>query len=216
MKVLAIMQGVRVFQDEAGDIHEDARPKRIHYVADLSVDVDGAEKSYRLDNKRPPALDDIRASAGWNHGTWWNVLVRNSENPSMPYVDENGFCISKTSYLRPQFAETDRRRYVDPLTIPYSVLPGKIRELCNGVVLGARARITRTTDGAFVDTVYADSSGYNIGEAGILAAKRFGEQWNANNGDERKIYLYEFFPDEPPLFPDPITGEPFRLVPLNG
>jgi hypothetical protein len=43
---------------------------RVHYIADLSCDVDGARVSYRYDNRQPPALDDIHKSAGYAHGSW--------------------------------------------------------------------------------------------------------------------------------------------------
>jgi len=206
-KLLKVIQGVSVYQDQ-----DDApKPWRIHYVADLSVDVDGAPHSYRLDNRKPPALDDIHASAGWPNSEWWNVLVRDPQNPNRPYVDAEGFCISMTSYQREQYGKTDRRRYVDPTVVEYMVLPGAIRKMCHGVVLGCAARMTRVTDHVVVDGVYADSSGNSIGEAGIKAAQRFGLQWNANNGDERKIYLYEFFPDQPAY----VAGEVFKLKPMT-
>ncbi len=201
-KLLKTIQGVNVYQDE---------DKRIHYIADMSVDVDGAHHSYRLDNKRPPALDDIHASAGWPSGSWENVLVPAPFNDAkFPYTDQEGFCVSMTSYWREGFEKIDRRRWVDAEAVPYMVLPGSIRQLCKGVVLGCKARITRTTDGKFVDGVYADSSGSNIGECSVFAAKVFGEQWSASNGDERRIYSYEFFPDEPAL----VNGEQFRLIPM--
>ncbi len=201
-KLLKTIQGVNVYQDE---------DKRIHYIADMSVDVDGAKHSYRLDNRKPPALDDIHASAGYPNGSWQNVLVRDPKNPHVPYVDLEGFCVSMTSYYREDFPYTDRHRWVDAEAVPYMVMPGSIRQLAKGVCLGCRARITRTTDGKFVDGVYADSSGSNIGECSVFAAKVFGSQWNANNGDERKIYEYQFWPDEGAV----VNGEQFRLIPYG-
>ncbi len=201
-KLLKTIQGVNVYQDE---------DKRIHYIADMSVDVDGAKHSYRLDNRKPPALDDIHASAGYPNGSWQNVLVRDPKNPHVPYVDLEGFCVSMTSYYREDFSYTDRHRWVDAEAVSYMVLPGSIRQLCKGVALGCRARLTRTTDGIFEEGVYADSSGSNIGECSLKSAQRFGGQWNANNGDERQIYLYEFFPDVPAL----VNGEQFRLIPYS-
>ncbi len=201
-KLLKTIQGVNVYQDE---------DKRIHYIADMSVDVDGAKHSYRLDNRKPPALDDIHASAGYPNGSWQNVLVRDPKNPHVPYVDMEGFCVSMTSYYREDFPYTDRHRWVDAEAISYMVLPGIIRQLCRGVALGCRSRLTRTTDGIFEEGVYADSSGSNIGECSLHTTHRFGSQWNANNGDERAIYLYEFFPDVPAL----VNGEQFRLIPYG-
>ena len=201
-KLLKTIQGVNVYQDE---------DKRIHYVADMSVDVDGAHHSYRLDNKRPPALDDIHASAGYPNGSWHNVLVRDPRDSSKPYVDSEGFCVSMTSYYREDFPYTDRKRWIDAETVPYMVLPGSIRKACRGIALGCKARMTRTTDGLIVDGVYADSSGSNIGEASVAAAKIYGDQWNAGNGDERKIYQYEFWPDTIAV----VCGETFRLIPYG-
>ncbi len=204
MSLLKTIQGVNVYQDD---------DKRIHYIADMDVDVDGAKHSYRLDNRRPPALDDIHASAGYPNGSWHNVLVRDPKDSHVPYVDIEGFCVSMTSYFREDYPYTDRHRWVDAETVPYIVLPGSIRQLCKGVVLGCKARITRTTDGRVVDGVYADSSGGNIGEVSVCTAQHFGSQWNANCGDDRKIYEYEFWPDQVPDFLDPVTKQPFRLIP---
>ncbi len=201
-KLLKTIQGVNVYQDD---------DKRIHYIADMSVDVDGAKMSYRIDNRKPPALDDIHASAGYPNRSWQNVLVRDPKNPHVPYVDLEGFCVSMTSYYREDFPYIDRHRWVDAEAVPYMVLPGSIRQLCRGVALGCRARMTRTTDGVFEEGVYADSSGSSIGECSLKSAHRFGSQWNANNGDERAIYLYEFFPDVPAL----VNGEQFRLIPYS-
>lgn len=218
MKDLKTFHGVVVHQDEEGDTMDDMptpqhgapRPKRIHYIADLSVDVDGHPHSYRLDNHQPPGLDDIHESAGWPSGSWWNVLVRDPNNLGKPFVDAEGFCVSMTSYQRQSYPRNDRRRYVDPEQIAYSVLPGAIRKMCAGVALGCAARITRITDKLTIPTVYADSSGGSIGEAGWKAARAFGS-WNAHNGDERQIYLYEFFPDTPA----DIDGELFKLIPYE-
>jgi hypothetical protein len=198
--LLKTIQGVQVYQEA---------DKRVHYVADMSVDVDGAHHSYRLDNKRPPALDDIHASAGYPDGSWENVLVPDPVNRSKPFVDSQGFCVSMTSYWWEGFGKTDRRRWVDAETVPYMVLPGSIRNLCEGVVLGCKARVLRTTDGLTCEGVYADSSGSNIGELSVCAAKVYGDQWNANNGDEAKRYLYEFFPDKPAI----VNGKLYRLIP---
>ncbi len=199
--IIKTIQGVNVVQD---------KDLRIHYIADMSVDVDGAHHSYRLDNKKPPALDDIHASAGYPDGSWENVLVPDPANPSKPFVDSLGFCVSMTSYYRAAFHDrTDRRRWVDAETVPYMVLPGSVRNACKGVVLGCRARMTRITDGLMLEGVYADSSGSNIGECSVAAAKVYGEEWNANNGDEERIYLYEFWPNVPAN----VNGEQYVLIP---
>src|ERR1700744_2862745 len=100
-KVLCEVQGVQVIQEP--DL-------RIHYVADMDVDCDGATLSYRIDNKIPPALDNIHASAGYPSGAWWNVLVRDPMEHNRPYVDELGYCISMTSYQDRTFTALDRRR----------------------------------------------------------------------------------------------------------
>lgn len=193
---------MEVIQDDDG---------RIHYVADMSVDVDGAHKSYRLDNQKPPALDDIHASAGYPDGSWENVLVPDPENSSKPFVDELGFCVSMTSYWREGFEHTNRRRWVNAEEVAYMVLPGSIRQACKGVVLGCKARMTRLTDMISVAGVYADSSGSNIGECSVAAAKFFGDEWNANCGDEERVYLYEFWPGTPAI----VNGERFRLIPYG-
>jgi hypothetical protein len=192
-------------------VYQDPVTLRVWYTADLDVDVDGARHAYRLDNRQPPALDDVHASAGWPNGEWWDVLVPDPDNPRRPFVDDEGFCVSMTSYQRFEFARHDRRRYVDAESVPYSVCPGKVRKLAKGVMLGCKARITRRNDDLAVDTVYADSSGGNIGEAGWAAARRFDPTLSASCGDDRKIYLFEFWPGVPAV----VNGEQFKLIPYS-
>lgn len=217
MKPLHTFQSVVVYQDEDGD----PQPKRIHYIADMDVDGDGAPNCYRLDNNEKLALDDIHASAGWPHGDWWNVLVRDPNDPEKPYVDDKGFCVSMTSYQRTEYGPLDRRRYLDANIIPYTVIPGYIREACKGVLLGCRSRVTKLRDtssrslaGASIEGVCGDFSGYNIGEASVKIARFFDKDLSPTNGDGRHIYLYEFFPDTPAVVTlDDGSVEHFELKP---
>lgn len=202
-QLLRVLKGVDIWQDPAPG-------NRIHYIADLSVDVDGAEHSYRLDNSYTKgALDDIKHSAGYPNSEWWNVLVRDPGNPERPYVDENGFCVSMTSYQRIGFPALYRARYLDAAKIPYSVPPGSVRSLCRGVLLGCKARITDIVTNNFIECVTGDFSGYSIGEASLAAARFFDPKLSARNGDDRKRYLYEFWPGVPAV----INGETFTLIP---
>lgn len=208
---LTTLAGVEIFQDP-----NNGGAGRVHYVADMDVDCDGTKRSYRLDNSfKRGQLDSIRASAGYPNGEWWNVLVRDPENPDRPFVDDEGFCISMTSYQRVEFHELDRRRYVDALEIPYAVAPGRVRKMCKGILCGCRATITDVVDDRRIECVAADFSGGNIGEAGMKAAQFFDPGLSPLNGDGRRRYLYEFYPGTLPLFNDPVTNEPFRLIRLG-
>lgn len=207
MKLLCTVRGVPIYQED--DL-------RIHYPADLSVDVDGAREAYRLDNSREKgALDDIVRSAGYPNGSWWNVLARDPSDRDKPFVDANGFCVSMTSYQRAKdragnpIPMTDRRRYVDAVKVPYSVPPGRVRALCKGVLLGCLAKITDTLTGKSIECITADFSGNSIGEASVAAAHFFDPRLSARNGDERSIYLYEFWPGTSAV----INGETFELQP---
>lgn len=200
--------GVVVFQDESDDASND---KRIHFVADLSVDVDGARLSYRLDNNPRLALDDIHRSAGYPHSSWWNVLVRDPDDPERPYVDADGYCVSMTSYTRDGYDSLDRRKYLDAATIPYLVLPGAVRSRCRGTILGCKARLTDIRTFRYIDCICGDFSGYSIGEASLAAAQFFDKTLSARNGDEHKHYLYEFWPDRGIT----IDGESFPLRPMH-
>jgi hypothetical protein len=205
---LCTVEGIDVFQDPQS--FKSGQPGRVHYVADMSVDVDGAEQSYRLDNSiAKGALDDIRYSAGYPDSSWWNVLTRDPKNPDKPFVDENGFCVSRTSYEREGFSTLDRRRYLDALTVPYAVPPGKVRRLCRGVLLGCKAKITDVVNGRSIECVTGDFSGNRIGEASLFAARFFDPTLSARNGDDRKRYLYEYWPGVPAV----LNGETFKLIP---
>lgn len=203
-RLLCVVEGVEVWQDPAPG-------NRIHYVADMDVDVDGAPHSYRFDNSQlRGALDDIHASAGYPNGEWWNVLVRDPKEPARPFLDESGFCVSMTSYQREGFSTLDRGRYLDASRIPYAVPPGRVRRLCRGILLGCRAKITDVVADRSIECVCGDFSGNRIGEASLFAARFFDPTLNAFNADERKRYLYEFWPGVPAV----IGGETFRLIPL--
>ncbi len=205
--LLCVVRGVSVYQKRGSD--DDLR---IWFTADLDVDVDGTKKAYRLDNSRAlGALDDIRNSAGWPRGAWSNVLVPDPHDPSRPLVDEDGFCISKTSYQRYDFERTDRRRYVDAETVPYAVPPGIVRQKCRGVLLGCQARITHVPTKRSIDCVTADVSGNSIGEASLAAARFFNPKLSARVGDDQPNYLYEFWPNTPAV----IGGEQYRLIPAS-
>jgi len=78
-----------------------------------------------------------------------------------------------TSYRRFDFERTDRRRYVDAVTVPYAVPPGIVRTKCKGVLLGCQARISHLPTGRSIDCVTADTSGSSIGEASLAAAQFF-------------------------------------------
>jgi hypothetical protein len=194
-------------------VYQDTVSKRVFYTACLQVDVDGAEKAYRLDNDATKgALDDIHDSAGYPDGSWKDVLVTDPNNANKPYVDGNGFCVSMTTYQWPGYPDkTDRRNWVDAVAVPYSVAPGLVRSLCAGVLIGCKAQITRITDGAVIQTVTADLSGNSIGEASQAAAQYFSSQWTASNGDDDYNYLYEFFPDTAAV----VGGVKYLLQPKN-
>lgn len=205
---LLTVRNVVVFQDESDD---PLLNNRIHFVADLSVDVDGARQSYRLDNNPHLALDDIHKSAGYPHSSWWNVLARDPNDVNRPYVDKDGYCVSMTSYQRDGYEPTDRRRYLDASVIPYMVIPAAVRQRCKGVLLGCRARMTDIRTIKRLEGMCGDFSGYSIGEASLAAATYFHPELSARNGDDRKIYLYEFFPDQVAT----INGETFQLKPMR-
>lgn len=201
---LGTVDGVDIFQElESPDL-------RVFYTADLDVDVDGALHAYRLDNNSALALDDIHKSAGYPNGNWWNVLVPDPQHRSRPYVDPEGFCVSMTAYFWEGYEDTDRRTWVDALSVPYAVAPSLVRALCKGVLLGSAARVTRTTDNRSIDCVCGDLSGSNIGEASQKAAEHFGT-WTARCGDERRIYLYEFFPGRSAI----IDGVAYNTIPVG-
>jgi hypothetical protein len=204
VRSLAWFEGVEVLQDD--DL-------RVHFVANLDCDVDGDPHAYRIDNDPKLAKDDIHASAGWPHEEWWNVLVPDPENEHRPYVKKDGYCVSMTSYQRESFAHIDNDRYLDASEVPYAVIPGLIRKICKGVLLGCRARVT--VDMTSIECVTGDFSGHNIGEASEAVCKWFDPQLSARNGDDRKIYLFEFWPGTLPLFGDNVTGTSFELKPLR-
>ena len=160
------------------------------YFASPAVDVDGAEQAYSskdvtkigqvfkvngnnfgLDSPVSAAVEydrDSKTFAGWSE----NCVVikqpplgktkRNTVYGD-PEVDEQGFCISKTSWENKTFKVTDRERYVDAMRIPYFVLPPDMPVYTE---IGACGFFVSTLGGQ-CGAVYADAG--NSGEIGEIS-----------------------------------------------
>jgi hypothetical protein len=144
----------------------------------LAVDADGAPNAYGPDNTGL----DLTANAG-HPGDWYGIVTVNGEpvvqGPNDPYP---GFYVSTTALVDHGKAETDPRRYVNSVEVPYLSIPSNsIKEfgLSVGDVGFAYCRHT----GRMAAAVVADVGPRDkYGEGSIALACALGLSGSPRNG----------------------------------
>ena len=95
----------------------------------VELDADGCPTAYHPDDT---GLDFL-ANAGFPDGGWRSVLVVDPQDPSRPFVQQEGpakgFFLSMTTLRDPTLPATDPAKYVDAITVPYIVFPGAFHAL---------------------------------------------------------------------------------------
>jgi hypothetical protein len=92
----------------------------------------------------------------------------------------------------------------------YIVIPPQIRSMTAGVVMGCQARLTNLETGVVTPAVVGDiGPKEKTGEAAYCAAKIVNPDIGHNTGDEKQIYLYELWPDQPAV----VDGKTYKLEP---
>ncbi len=185
-------------------IHWDG--SRIYFTTGMTIDGDGSPRCYGPNNSGL----DYTANAG-HPGNWWGVVTDRHGNPveqieGDPYPS---MWVSTTSYERPEFVPTDPKRYLDSEKIRFMVLPSPIRNLVAPVVLGCKARASksgRVCEGLCGD--FGPSS--HAGEGSIATANELGVDSDCRTGGTNEPILWEFWPGVESL---PQNGEEFPLIP---
>jgi hypothetical protein len=91
-----------------------------------------------------------------------------------------------------KYLNADKDRYI--------VIPPQIRSMVPGVVMGCLARLTnKQLDKSFAAVCGEIGPDDKTGEAAYCLAKKVNPEITYNSGDERKIYLYEIWPDLPAI-----------------
>lgn len=193
-RLLVTIAGVAVRQDD--DL-------RVYFKAKAAIDADGAngqnggKAAYMVGDKGSDYLanggmkidqdGEVVFSAAWGK----DVVIQEQGKPK---IFPGGIIASKTAYKWPSKDSRDPEAYVDSETVPYVVVPPKVRQLAKGIVLGCKAMVTYK--GKTVDAVVADiGPGSKIGELSIAAARAVGIPTSPKTGGlETNSVLYELFP----------------------
>ncbi len=184
---------------------------KLFWTGHARVDADGSPRAYGPDNTGL----DYTANAG-HPGNWYGVVTDNGKRSGTPIVQGPddpypGLWVSTTSYEDTRFGVKDYRRYLDAEKVPYVVIPGILRRLLPGVVLGAQAEVTNIRTGQCVRGVVGDCGpDGEIGEFSIAMLGALGVNNGARKGGtDDKIIQVEIWPGVAAK----VLGEKYRLIP---
>jgi hypothetical protein len=110
---------------------------------------------------------------------------------------------SETAYYNGgKFLNADKDKYI--------VIPPQVRSMIAPVVMGCQGRLTRLDTGIWSAAVTGEIGPDDItGEAAYCLAKEINPKITHNSGDDRRIYLYELWPDVPAI----VDGKKYKLEP---
>jgi len=183
-KVLAVIGGVRVFQDGGA----------VFWKHGLNVDADGAPRAY---SPVPGRGLDYLADAG-HPGNWWGIVTSNGSPSGKPIVQGEsdpapGFYVSDTSLHDPSYPRTNPERWVDASRIPFIVLPEGRGNF--GGALGDFAAVMNLKTGKIAYAIAADEGPKNkIGEGSVALARALRVPSSAKHGGVGDGIAYIFFP----------------------
>lgn len=188
------------------------------FHACMAVDGDGANGQSSAPVYAPKGWGetlDYLANAG-GPGDWYGIVTDTGEADGEPVVQgpndpAPGAYVSATSYEFSGYDRTDPLRYVDANAVPYIVIPSNWRKLARGVVLGCRATVLDTGNGAMLEAgVFDFGPKSKAGEASIACARYFGVPESPKNGGTDSLrFVYTFWPGTPAL----IDGVEYPLIP---
>lgn len=175
----------------------------------VELDADGCPRAYHPDDT---GLDFL-ANAGFPHGGWRSVLVVDPQDPSRPFVQQEGpakgFFLSMTTLRDPTLPDTDPAKYVDAVTVPYIVFPGAFHALAGtgtwGDVVMVRALGASGLQSA---AIVADGGPTDapLGEISLSLAEALGgHNPNPRNGAGAPVGLFQYV-----VFPRSRQRPPWR------
>lgn len=187
------------------EIHWDG--SRLSWLSGADIDADGSPRAYGPNNSGL----DWTANAG-GPGNWYGVATAHGKPIIQgPHDPCPGMYVSTTAYEHTGFPASDPRRYLDSETVPYVVIPGKLRKQVPGVVLGCKAEVTNIHTGVCVTALIGDvGPSSKIGEISIKLAELLGIPSGPKNGGTSKPMLaYVVYPGVPAK----VGGVQYRLIP---
>jgi Fungal chitosanase of glycosyl hydrolase group 75 len=144
----------------------------LYWVSDLGVDADGAPNAYSPSGSGLVALD-VLSDAGIP-GEGWGVARDADGNFAIQGLSGPcpGYFVSTTSLIDPTKIETDPRRYVDAVKVPFFVLPGNP---ALGARIGQVGMLFRPDTGDSSAAIFADVGPYNqLGEGSVNLVSNLG------------------------------------------
>lgn len=167
-EVLLVISGEPVYIESS---------EHLYWMGEFTVDGDGSPRCYGPKGCSPEPLDYL-GNAG-SKGNWWGVATDTGESDGDPIVQKKsdpypGLYVSTTAYVNSSYYYSDPRHYVDSEKVPFIVIPGNVRNACQGVCKGCRATMTDLKTGKVIECLVADIGPTNhMGEASIACAKFF-------------------------------------------
>jgi hypothetical protein len=103
---------------------------------------------------------------------------------------------SQTAYYNGgKYLNADKDRYI--------VIPPQVRSMIEPVAMGCQARLTNLASGIWSPAVTGEiGPDDKTGEAAYCLAKEINPKITHNSGDDRRVYLYELWPDVPAIVDD--------------
>jgi Fungal chitosanase of glycosyl hydrolase group 75 len=166
------------------------------FTSGMTIDADGSPRAFhRVSSK---GLDDL-ANAG-HPGDWWGIMTDSRETDGKPIVQgpqdpAPGFYISQTGLEDKTKKETDPRRYVDALKVPYIVLSGTRKQNLNAN-FGDYAVVYNAKNKKFAYALYGDEwPTIKVGEGSVALAKELGIDADPREGGAEEGITYLIFPN---------------------
>lgn len=180
----------------------------VEFTADADIDADGAngqhggKAAYKMDDTGSEFLANggmKRKEGGgvmFSH-TWGKDIVITNDNGE-PYVAPNGVIYSKTAYAFKDKMEFEPDKYLDSETVNYMCVPGQLRRMVKGVVLGCFGQARHMLTGITIPCLVGDFGPRNkAGEVSISLARSLGlDPSPRSGGTERQVIRYTFYPNQ--------------------
>lgn len=191
----------------------------VWFTAGFMIDGDGANgqggsgHACYHPNGAPPGLD-YTGNAG-EPGNWWALVTDNQMPTGNPLIQTSaqpapGFYISTTAYTLKPYKYADPRRYVDSESVPFAVIPPKLRNAISPKFLGCAVEMINMDNGRMtLGGMFDIGPNGKLGEGSIKAAKDLGLKSSPKNGGTNsRIIYFKLFPGEPAV----IDGKTYPLI----
>lgn len=187
MRVLTTIRGNPVLLDEDG---------MLSFTAGATIDGDGGYRTYCPAGAPTQGLDYLANAGG--PGNWYGVVTRADGQPVVQRASDPfpGCYVSATTYQRKDVPVTSPRRYLDSETELFTVVPGPVRRMVAGVVIGCLSIVTYRNKSK-IAVVGDVGPATHLGEISIALARELGIPSSPKNGGISAGVIYKMFPGVP-------------------